>query len=364
MVDFVPQVALQGFNTLALPARAEYFCTAASIDELHKALDFARQRALDVTVLGGGSNIIFAGDVAGLVIRLAISGIAKVGEEDEEGERVLVRVGAGENWHQLVLHCLHQQWYGLENLSLIPGCAGAAPIQNIGAYGVELAQRFVSLEAIDLDSGNIITLDRAACRFGYRDSVFKHELRGRVAITSITLALSRRAEPQLDYPELRNALSDIPQPTPLQVSATVCALRRAKLPDPVERPNAGSFFKNPVIPVSQAQQLKASHPDLPLYPVSEQATKIPAAWLIDRAGWKGVRRGPVGVHDRQALVLVHFGGGSGAELLQLAADIADDVARRFGVTLELEPAVIGGASAAGEGHSLVGRGQPDAGSGL
>lgn len=357
MVEFLPQASLQDFNTLALPATAEYLCTASSVDELREALAFARQRALAVMVLGGGSNIIFAGDVAGLVIRLAISGIEKVGEQ---GSSVLVRVGAGENWHQLVLYTLQQQWYGLENLSLIPGCAGGAPIQNIGAYGVELAQRFVSLEAIQLDSGNIITLDKAACRFGYRDSVFKHELKGQVIITAITLALSHTAEPHIDYPELRDALSDIQHPTPQQVSSTICALRQRKLPDPVQRPNAGSFFKNPVIPGVQAQQLKASYPDLPLYPVSEQETKLPAAWLIDRAGWKGVRRGPVGVHDRQALVLVHFGGGSGADLLQLAADIADDVARRFGVRLELEPAVIGGIDSVG----LVERGQPDAGSRL
>lgn len=353
MVNFLSRASLQGFNTLALPASADYLCTASSVDELRQALAFARQRKLPITVLGGGSNIIFAGDVTGLVIRIAISGIEKVGGE---GDSVLVRVGAGENWHQLVLYALQQHWYGLENLSLIPGCAGAAPIQNIGAYGVELAQRFVSLEAMALDSGDIITLDRAACRFGYRDSVFKHELKGQVIITAITLALSTAANPHLDYPELRDALAAIDQPTPQQVSATICALRQRKLPDPAERPNVGSFFKNPVIPVAQAQQLKDKHPDLPLYPVSDQQTKLPAAWLIDRAGWKGVRRGTVGVHDRQALVLVHFGGGSGADLLQLAADIAADVARRFNVQLELEPAVIGAVDV-----GRVDRGQHNAG---
>jgi len=338
-VEFIEQAPMGGLNTLALDARARYLCTAATLDDLLAARDFARARGLSLTVLGGGSNVILAGDIPGLVVRVALPGIEAL---DRAGSTVRVRAGAGEDWHALVGHCLARGWFGLENLALIPGRAGAAPIQNIGAYGVELASRFDSLDALDLDSGELIRLDREACRFGYRDSIFKHELRGRVIITAITLSLSTTPAPCLDYPELRDSLAADPAPSPRAVYDAVCALRRRKLPDPAERPNAGSFFKNPVVGAAEGAALRARFPDMPGYPQPDGGLKIPAAWLIDRAGWKGRRRGAVGVHDRQALVLVHFGGGSGAELLALAADIAADVEGRFGVALELEPTVLGG----------------------
>ena len=340
-------VSLQNCNTLALPGRAEYLYTVDGPDGLDRALFFARQRQLPVTVLGGGSNIILNGDIAGLVIRLAPGGVEAV--PGSGGEEVLVRAGGGENWHDLVTLCLDRGWHGLENLALIPGCVGAAPIQNIGAYGVELASRFHTLEAVDLVTGELLCLDAEACRFGYRDSIFKHDLKGRLVITAVTLALSTRPLVCLDYPELRAALAPSPAPTPRQVYDAVCALRRAKLPDPALRPNAGSFFKNPVIGGDQAAALRAIHPDMPGYPQPGGLEKIPAAWLIDRAGWKGRRVGAVGVHDRQALVLVHFGGGSGRELLGLAAAIAGDVRQRFGIALELEPAVLGDPAGAAVG---------------
>ncbi|MFA5493361.1 MAG: UDP-N-acetylmuramate dehydrogenase [Porticoccaceae bacterium] len=337
-MEFLEKVSLRDCNTLALPAVAEYLCTVTTGDELDAARRFARSRRLPVTILGGGSNVVLAGDIGGLVVRNGLPGIQGVAQQ---GGEVVVRVGAGENWHRLVRHCLDQGWFGLENLALIPGSAGAAPIQNIGAYGVELAQRFVSLEALVLDSGEVVELDRDDCRFGYRDSIFKGELRGRAVITAVTLALSTAASPCLEYPELRDAVAHLAAPTPRDVCEAVCALRRHKLPDPAERPNAGSFFKNPVIAAADAEALRCSYPDLPGYPQADGRVKLPAAWLIDRAGWKGRRRGPVGVHDRQALVLVHFGGGRGEQLLQLAADIAADIHDRFGVALEFEPAVLG-----------------------
>lgn len=337
-MKFLEKASLRDYNTLALPAVAEYLCTVTTPDELDAARDFARARQLSITVLGAGSNVVLAGDIGGLVVRNALPGIQRVAQR---GSEVMVRVGAGENWHGLVLDCLDQGWFGLENLALIPGCAGAAPIQNIGAYGVELAQYFVSLEAVLLDSGEVIQLDREDCRFGYRDSVFKGELQGRVAITAVTLALSTAASPCLEYPELRAAVAHLAAPTPQEVCAAVCALRRAKLPDPVARPNAGSFFKNPVMAAAEVEALRRRYPDLPTYLQADGRVKLPAAWLIDRAGWKGHRQGPVGVHDRQALVLVHFGGGRGDQLLRLAADIAADIGHRFGVALELEPAILG-----------------------
>ncbi|HEY8385556.1 MAG TPA: UDP-N-acetylmuramate dehydrogenase [Porticoccaceae bacterium] len=336
-------VSLQDSNTLALPGRAEYLCRAADRDVLLEALVFARHRQLPVTMLGGGSNIVLTGDICGLVVRLVGGTIEQV-PAAEVGDAVLVRVGAGIDWHTLVTHCLEQGWHGLENLALIPGTVGAAPIQNIGAYGVELADCFHSLEAVDLVTGESLHFTAEDCRFAYRDSIFKRDLKGRVAITSVTLSLSTQPRVCLDYPELRSVLAGCAEPTPRQVYDAVCALRCAKLPDPAHRPNAGSFFKNPVIGRDRAEALRAEFPDMPGYPQPDGLEKIPAAWLIDRAGWKGRRVGAVGVHDRQALVLVHFGGGSGRELLGLAAAIAGDVRQRFGIDLELEPVVLGDAA--------------------
>ncbi len=351
-MEILRDASLQACNTLALPGRAEYLCTANCLEELHEALAYAHQRRLAVTLLGGGSNVVVAADVPGLVLRLALRGVEA--EAPTAENTIRVRAAAGENWHQLVSHCLAQGWHGLENLALIPGWVGAAPIQNIGAYGVELASRFVELQAVDLASGETLVLNGADCRFGYRDSIFKGELKGRVAITAVTLALHPRPDVCLDYPELRAALSQVDAPGPRQVYEAVCALRRAKLPDPAQRPNAGSFFKNPVIAADRAAVLRRHYPDLPGYPLPGGVEKIPAAWLIDRAGWKGRRLGPVGVHDRQALVLVHFGAGTGRDLLALASAIAEDVRLRFAIDLELEPVVLGDPATAEESHRHAG----------
>ncbi len=332
-------VSLQPLNTLALPGNADRFCRVANPMELVAALAYARRHRLPVTVLGGGSNVVLAGDVPGLVIHMAITGIEVVADA---GDRVRIRVGAGENWHGLVEHCLTQGWYGLENLALIPGSVGAAPVQNIGAYGVELSEVLVALDAVSIATGASQRFDHRACQFGYRDSVFKGAERDRQIITAITLELSRQPRLRLDYPSLQRALANAPAPvTPQLVANAVCAVRRQTLPDPGVLPNAGSFFKNPVVSVATATTLIARWPDLVAYPQPEGLVKLAAGWLIERAGWRGARRNGAGVHCTQALVLVNCDGCDGRELLALAAAIQADILTKFGVALELEPRVLG-----------------------
>jgi UDP-N-acetylmuramate dehydrogenase len=330
------QFDLKAYNSLALPACAEYFCIATEPEHIYQAVQYARDNQLAVTPLGGGSNMVLAGDIAGLVILIKTRGIQA---KKSNNDLLQVTFAAGENWHNAVEYCLEQGWYGLENLSLIPGNMGAAPIQNIGAYGVELSDLFVSLEAIELCSGKSVTLDRAACQFGYRDSIFKGISRDQYLITQVTLALSAQPTVELGYPALREAL-DEPNPTPQAVSEAVCQIRQAKLPDPAKIANAGSFFKNPVIAVEQANTLLLSFPQMPCFPQGGRKTKIPAAWLIDQCGFRGVRQGGVGVHEHQALVLVNISG-TGSELLALADEIAAAVLARFGIALDIEPRVYG-----------------------
>ncbi len=340
-LQLAEQVDLQPLNTLALPARARWFARIETVDQLAEALAWARQRQLPRLILGGGSNIVLRGDVPGLVLQIALAG-----REIEDSDEVsTVTISAGENWHELVQWTLAHGLYGLENLTLIPGTAGAAPIQNIGAYGVELADRLLSVRGWSLDDGAERELSAADCRLGYRDSIFKGELRDRFVVTAIRLRLSRRFEPVLHYQPLRDALAGVEAPDALAVEAAVRAIRQSRLPDPSLLPNAGSFFKNPVIDRDRFERLRAEYPDLPQFP-APNGVKLPAAWLVDRCGWKGRRIGAVGVHARQAIVLIHYRDGAGpddgAALLQLADAIRADVQRRFGIELELEPTVHGG----------------------
>jgi UDP-N-acetylmuramate dehydrogenase len=264
-------------------------------------------------------------------------GITLLGEED--GLR-LVQAQAGENWHHFVQWTLEQGWGGLENLSLIPGTVGAAPIQNIGAYGSELSQHFHSLHYFDFEDGEVHALSREECEFGYRDSVFKQRLRGRAVILDVTFALPCNWKPQLGYAELAKELSGIPHPTASEISAAVVAIRSRKLPDPAVIGNAGSFFKNPVVTASVHADLHQRYPELVSYTQTDGSYKLAAAWLIDQCGWKGKALGAAGVHDKQALVLINRGGATGAEILALAERIQSDVALRFGVSLESEPVVL------------------------
>ena len=324
-------IDLAAHNTLALPARASCYARIVSADQLSALMAFAKTRF----VLGGGSNVVLTGDIDALVLYMAIAGKSLAGED---AQAWYVRAGAGENWHDFVQWTLAQGFSGLENLSLIPGTVGASPIQNIGAYGVEVKDRLHSLRALSLDDGQMHEFAAGDCAFAYRDSLFKQQA-GRWLVLAVRFTLSRRAAVQIDYGELRQDLAEhgVSAPTPLEVSDAVMRVRQRKLPDPARLGNAGSFFKNPVVDAAHAAALLAQWPDLPHYPQADGRVKLAAGWLIDRAGWKGRRLGPAGVHARQALVLVNHGGATGADIVALAEAIAADVRQRYGVALEAEP---------------------------
>ena len=332
-------VSLQAFNTFGLDARARHYLRVTSADQLGQLADDARVQGLPRFVLGGGSNVLLTQDVEALVLHMAIEGREVLGEEDG---KVLVRAGAGENWHAFVEYTLAQGLGGLENLSLIPGTVGAAPIQNIGAYGLEIKDVFHSLTVFDPAGGTRRTLRGPDCRFGYRDSVFKHAEGAQLVVLDVTFALPRAWQPNLRYAELSQAVqaAGIDAPTPRQVSDTVIAIRRRKLPDPLEIGNAGSFFKNPVVPGAQCAALLERFPALVHHAQPDGSEKLAAGWLIDQCGWKGKSLGAAGVYPKQALVLVNNGGATGQEVLALARAIQLDVRERFGVELEPEPVFI------------------------
>lgn len=331
---------LQALNTLRLRAWAPEVRRIADLDALRAALRTARLRGLPVIPLGQGSNVVLCGQLNALVLKLEIRGKTVL---SEDGEHVCLRVAGGEDWHSLVVWSLARGYYGLENLALIPGTVGAAPIQNIGAYGRELAPFVSAVHALNCADGSELVLSREDCQFGYRDSVFKHRLRDTVVITHLDLRLPRRDVPDCSYPGLQQQLAQQSAADPITASAVfdaVVALRRAKLPDPAQQPNAGSFFKNPLVSQPRAAQLQQAFPALPVYPV-EGGAKLSAAWLIEHGGWKGTRREGVGVHPGHALVLVNYGADDGAQLLRLARDIQAAVADRFDIALEIEPRVYG-----------------------
>ncbi|MDO3382706.1 UDP-N-acetylmuramate dehydrogenase [Gilvimarinus algae] len=338
MALVLPEFDLARFNTLASPARARAYMSVASREELVEALQFAREHSLPILPLGGGSNIVLREDFPGLVVHIKMRGIELVHETQEH---LWVRAQAGENWHEFVLYCLAMGWYGLENLSLIPGSVGAAPIQNIGAYGVELDSVFAELTALEVASRLAVTFDGDGCGFGYRDSVFKQRLKDQYIICDVTFKLNKTAHLRIDYPALAERLAAIPRDalTAEQVSAAVCAIRREKLPDPETIPNAGSFFKNPVVPANHFEALRSRYPDIVGYPQADGKVKLAAAWLIDRAGWKGVSEGNVAVHSQQALVLTNPGRAYGEELLFLAERIRASVRQTYDVELEIEPRI-------------------------
>ena len=330
--------SLADLTTFGLPSTAEHFVSCGTVEAVREALEWQRHQGCLLHVLGGGSNVLLTGDLSGLVLRLGVQGIEELGREDEH---VRVRVGAGVVWHDLVMESLDQGWYGLENLSLIPGSTGAGPMQNIGAYGVELEERFESLEAVNIATGEVQTFRHAECAFGYRESVFKRALKGQFIITHVTFRLPLVPDLRLGYGAIRQELESagVHDPDPRSVSEAVIRIRRSKLPDPAVIGNAGSFFKNPVLTKEAFEAVKRAHPEVPNYPASN-GVKVAAGWLIDQAGWKGHDRGTHGVHDRQALVLVHHGGAQGSDLVQLAEDIQADVHARFGVALEREVNVL------------------------
>ena len=285
-------------------------------------------------VLGGGSNLLFTKDYKGLVLHNKIQGIDCV-KEDEKS--VLLRIWGGVVWHELVLWALEKGYGGIENLSLIPGSVGAAPVQNIGAYGVEIKDVFDRLEAVHLQTGKIETFSKKACDFGYRDSVFKRELKGQYCICRVWLRLSKKARINTSYGVINDVLAQTDLPHTIQsVSKAVIQIRQRKLPDPAILGNSGSFFKNPIIPLSKFSTLKLQFPDMPFYPMGDKSVKLAAGWIIDKLGWKGYRKGDAGVHRHQALVLVNYGNAKGMEIWNLAKAIQASVFDVFGVVLETE----------------------------
>lgn len=332
--------SLRGYNSLALNASACALVHVSSEHCLREAMAWAAAQNLPVVPLGEGSNVVLAGDIEALVVRMETRGIEVL---EDSGDSVLLRVAAGEQWHALVEWSIQQGYYGLENLALIPGTVGAAPIQNIGAYGVELATFAQRIHCIDIATLETRVLEGAACQFGYRDSIFKRSLRDQLIITAVELRLYRTAGVRADYPVLARALAEqgIGQATAQQVFDAVVSIRRSKLPDPAQVPNAGSFFKNPVVTSERARDLLQAFSAMPQYPQTDGQTKLPAAWLIEACGWKGQRRNGVGIHPEHALVLVNYGAHSGEALLALAAEVAASVHDRFGVQLEIEPRIYG-----------------------
>ncbi len=334
LMQILQDVSLQPHNTFGLEALARQWITITSTKQLQELLRDPNYQSVPKMVLGGGSNVLFTQDFEGLLIKIAIPGISVVDESDDE---VYVRSGAGVGWHDLVMQCIDQGYGGIENLSLIPGTVGAAPMQNIGAYGVEIKDVFSSLEAVEVATGDLRTFSAADCQFGYRSSIFKHELKGRYIITSVTLHLSKQPSLNTSYGAITETLTrkGIQSPSIRDVSEAVVEIRRSKLPDPQQIGNAGSFFKNPIIPHAQYEALLTEYSTMPGYP-ADQVVKVPAGWLIEQCGWKGTRLGNIGVHDKQALVLVHFGGGRGDALMALAQDIKASVLQKFGITIEPE----------------------------
>jgi len=335
------RVSLKPFNTFGVDARAAWLARVHSVEDLQRLQEDPRVRHVPRLILGGGSNILFAGNFAGLVIQVALRGVDDAVRVDEG---YLVRVAAGESWPALVELLLRCGRPGLENLAMIPGSAGAAPIQNIGAYGIELAERLHSVTVWDMGTGECRELAADACGFGYRQSVFKNDQEGERVILAITLRLPLHSEAVTGYAELERELSlrGCKRPAAGDVFDAVCALRRRKLPDPVVLGSAGSFFKNPVVARTRHAQLLEHFPSLVSYPLAGGRFKIAAAWMIEACQFKGVTRGRAGVHENQPLVLVNRGGARGADVLELAREIQAGVQAKFGITLEPEVRIVGG----------------------
>ena len=329
--------SLKPYNTFSIDAKARYFSTFSNEDELSELTTHNSQ--LKTFILGGGSNILLAKDPEGLVLKNEVKGIELL---HEDPDYVYVKAGAGENWHQFVLYCLAHNWAGIENLSLIPGNVGASPIQNIGAYGVELDDVFWSLEAFHLFEKKVHTFTRADCEFAYRDSIFKRMSKNEFAILSVTLQLKKRPVFHTSYGAITEELEKmgVKELSIKAISQAVINIRSSKLPDPKEIPNAGSFFKNPEVAATKHDELRSKFPDIVAYPLSKGTVKLAAGWMIEQCGWKGYRKGDAGCHAKQALVLVNYGNATGKEIYELSEQILQSVNKKFGVLLEREVNII------------------------
>lgn len=336
-MHFSENISLKPYNTFGIDCAARYFAAFATIDELAELLSEAERDRL--LVLGGGSNILLTKDFNGWVLKNDLKGISLV---SEDADHYYVRAEAGENWHKFVLHCIDHGYAGLENLSLIPGNTGASPMQNIGAYGVEIRDVFHELEAFDIEEKKVRRFGLADCAFGYRESVFKKELKGRFVILNVTFRLNKKPVFNTSYGAISQELErmKVTELSIRAVSQAVINIRSSKLPDPLVTGNAGSFFKNPVVPDTQFEQLQAQHPTIPGYPAGAGHKKIAAGWLIEQCGWKGFRQGDAGCYDKQALVLVNYGRATGSEIFDLSEKIIESVRDRFGVLIEREVNII------------------------
>ncbi|HLT34110.1 MAG TPA: UDP-N-acetylmuramate dehydrogenase [Aquaticitalea sp.] len=337
-MQITPNTSLKPYNTFGINAVAKHFVSVTSVDDLKAVLKLKEHP--NRFILGGGSNMLLTRDIDALVVHIHLKGIYVVEENDSH---VLIEASAGENWHEFVLWCLNKNYGGLENLSLIPGNVGSAPIQNIGAYGVELKDVFVSCEAMDVETLQMKTFDFDACRFGYRESIFKQEAKGKYIITNVTFRLTKKDHLlHTNYGAIASELAkmDVQQPTIQDISKAVISIRQSKLPDPKKIGNSGSFFKNPIITNAHLDRLKVNFPDITSFNISETEVKVPAGWLIEKAGFKGKTLGNYGVHKHQALVLVNYGDANGSDILHLASLIQKTIYRIFKIKIDTEVNII------------------------
>lgn len=339
MVKIFENVSLKDRNTFAVECIARYFVELKNESQIYSVLDTIAFQQSKVYFLGGGSNTLFIDDFDGMVIQFANKGIRFAGESNDS---ILVEVDAGVNWHKFVEIMLKNKFYGLENLALIPGTVGGAVTQNIGAYGVELKEFIQEVRGVEVESGKFFNLSKEECRFEYRNSIFKNEFKGKFLISSAKLKLHKKPKINLSYPELRNTVRKFPfvKPDPKYVFDQVVKLRQAKLPDLLKYPNAGSFFKNPIVDIEILEKIQKNYADVPFFQLEDSRYKIPAGWLIEKAGWKGKRVGNVGVYDKHALVIINYGAKSGREIFEFAQLIQSDVHEKFGILLENEVEVV------------------------
>lgn len=331
--------SLKYLNTFHLDVRADHLIRVGSFDQLAEVFESNKFKAKKKMILGGGSNLLFTRNFLGVVVKMEIGGIHI---EEDSSDAVIVSFGAGENWHQCVLWCIDHGFGGVENLSLIPGTMGAAPMQNIGAYGVEIKEVFHSLEAYEIKTGRIVRFYNEDCKFGYRYSLFKGAMRDKYVILKVYLRLSKKPVFNIEYGDIKKRLQEmgVEQLSLRSVSQAVVDIRQSKLPDPIDIGNAGSFFKNPIVDKSYYDSLQAAFDKIPGYVVDSEHTKVPAGWLIEQCGWKGRKVGNTGVHDKQALVLVNHGGATGKDILKLSEEIQRSVFQTFGIQLESEVNII------------------------
>lgn len=337
-MDVLECESMKSRTSFGIEAKARYYGELSSLEDALFVVSSSSYASIPKLVLGGGSNMLFCSDYDGMVLKPVMKELVV---EQYASDYVIVRVGAGVVWDDFVSYCVDNEFYGVENLSFIPGNVGASPVQNIGAYGVEVRQVIYGVEAVDMVSGRFVCFTNAECEFGYRDSVFKNDLKGRYIVVAVRFRLGKKASYSIDYKDIKGRLKDKANISLRLIRDTIIEIRKEKLPDPCVLGNAGSFFKNPVVSEDKIRDMSIGYPSIPVYRQADGSVKVAAGWLIEKAGWKGFRRGDAGVHDRQALVLVNYGKASGREIASLASEIQASVLRMFDVMLEPEVHVLG-----------------------